>query len=110
MKLFERINIGTPQLKNSVVLAPMGTTTDHTYGFNERDVAYYGERAKGDVGCELAVELCHQGIAPTTACTRPSSTRATTACRWATTSARARSSMPSARAITASACLSRGDV
>jgi len=53
MKLFERINIGTLQLKNRVVLAPMGTTTDHTYGFNERDVAYYGERAKGGVGLVL---------------------------------------------------------
>ncbi len=50
MKLFERTNIGTLQLRNRVVLAPMGTTTDHTYGFNERDVAYYGERAKGGVG------------------------------------------------------------
>lgn len=53
MKLFERINIGSMQLKNRVVLAPMGTTTDHTYGFNERDVAYYGERAKGGVGLVL---------------------------------------------------------
>lgn len=39
MKLFERVNIGTMQLRNRVVLAPMGTTTDHTYGFNERDVS-----------------------------------------------------------------------
>lgn len=50
MKLFERINIGSLQLKNRVVLAPMGTTTDHTYGFNDLDVDYYGERAKGGVG------------------------------------------------------------
>ena len=53
MKLFERLNIGNLNLKNRVVLAPMGTTTDHTYGFNERDVAYYGERAKGGVGLVL---------------------------------------------------------
>ena len=45
MKLFERMSIGSLQLKNRVVMAPMGTTTDHTYGFNERDVAYYGERS-----------------------------------------------------------------
>lgn len=53
MKLFERIGIGSMQLKNRVVLAPMGTTTDHTYGFNDRDVNYYGERAKGGVGLVL---------------------------------------------------------
>ena len=53
MKLFERITIKSMRLKNRVVLAPMGTTTDHTYGFNERDVAYYGERAKGGVGLVL---------------------------------------------------------
>ena len=53
MKLFERTKIASLQLKNRIVLAPMGTTTDHTYGFNERDVAYYGERAKGGVGLIL---------------------------------------------------------
>ena len=65
MKLFERINIGTLQLKNRVVLAPMGTTTDHTYGFNERDVAYYGERAKGGVGLVLTgAVVCSEEFEP----------------------------------------------
>ncbi len=65
MKLFERINIGTMQLKNRVVLAPMGTTTDHTYGFNERDVDYYGERAKGGVGLVLTgAVVCSEEFEP----------------------------------------------
>ncbi len=65
MKLFERINIGTMQLKNRVVLAPMGTTTDHTYGFNDRDVAYYGERAKGGVGLVLTgAVVCSEEFEP----------------------------------------------
>ena len=49
--LFDEIKIGGMTLKNRVVLAPMGTTTDVTNSFNMRDVNYYGERAKG--GCGL---------------------------------------------------------
>ena len=45
--LFDEIKIGGMTLKNRVVLAPMGTTTDVTNSFNMRDVNYYGERAKG---------------------------------------------------------------
>ena len=65
MKLFERINIGSLQLKNRVVLAPMGTTTDHTYGFNMRDVNYYGERAKGGCGLVLTgAVVCSEEFEP----------------------------------------------
>ena len=65
MKLFERINIGSMQLRNRVVLAPMGTTTDQSYGFNERDVAYYGERAKGGVGLVLTgAVVCSEEFEP----------------------------------------------
>ena len=65
MKLFERMSIGSLQLKNRVVMAPMGTTTDHTYGFNERDVAYYGERAKGGVGLILTgAVVCSEEFEP----------------------------------------------
>lgn len=53
MKLFDEIKIGSMTLKNRIVLAPMGTTTDHTDGFNMRDVNFYGERAKGGVGLVL---------------------------------------------------------
>ncbi len=51
--LFDEIKIGQMTLKNRVVLAPMGTTTDVTNSFNMRDVNYYGERAKGGVGLVL---------------------------------------------------------
>lgn len=53
MKMFEEIRIGSMTLKNRVVLAPMGTTTDHTSGFNMRDVNFYAERAKGGAGLIL---------------------------------------------------------
>ena len=53
MKLFERTKIGSLSLKNRVVLAPMGTTTDHTNGFDMRDVNFYGERARGGAGLIL---------------------------------------------------------
>lgn len=52
-KLFEPIQIGSMTLKNRIVMAPMGTTTDTTNAFNMRDVRYYGERAKG--GCGLVL-------------------------------------------------------
>lgn len=52
-KLFEPIKIGSMTLKNRIVMAPMGTTTDTTNAFNMRDVKYYGERAKG--GCGLVL-------------------------------------------------------
>lgn len=50
MKLFEEINIGNLTLKNRIVLAPMGTTTDQSCAFNAYDLAYYEERAKGGAG------------------------------------------------------------
>lgn len=50
MKLFEEISIGSLRLKNRVVLAPMGTTTDPTCSFNVYDMDYYEERAKGGAG------------------------------------------------------------
>lgn len=53
MKLFERFRIGNLTLKNRIVLAPMGTTTDHTNGFDMRDVNFYGERARGGAGLIL---------------------------------------------------------
>lgn len=53
MKLFDPIRIGSMTLRNRIVMAPMGTTTDVTNSFNMRDVKYYGERAKG--GCGLVL-------------------------------------------------------
>lgn len=53
LKLFDEITIGSMTLKNRIVLAPMGTTTDHTNGFDMRDVNFYGERARGGAGLVL---------------------------------------------------------
>lgn len=50
MQLFESVQIGTMRLKNRIVLAPMGTTTDQSCAFNAYDLAYYEERAKGGAG------------------------------------------------------------
>lgn len=58
MKLFEEFQIGTLTLKNRIVLAPMGTTSDQTYGFNRQDVQYYAERAKGGAGLVLTGAVC----------------------------------------------------
>lgn len=51
MKLFEPFNIGTMQLKNRIVVAPM--TVDYANPDetpSDRHLAYYGERAKGGAG------------------------------------------------------------
>lgn len=53
MKLFEECQIGNLTLKNRVVLAPMGTTTDQSFAFNQRDVEFYAKRAQG--GCGLVL-------------------------------------------------------
>ena len=58
MKLFEEFQIGTLTLKNRIVLAPMGTTTDQNCGFNRNDVQYYAERAKGGAGLILTGAVC----------------------------------------------------
>lgn len=50
MKLFEKGRIGNLELKNRVVMPPMGTTADPDGGFSEQSVSYYEERAKGGVG------------------------------------------------------------
>lgn len=50
MKLFEKCRIGNMELKNRVVMTPMGTTADPDGGFSAGAVSYYEERAKGGVG------------------------------------------------------------
>ncbi len=47
MKLLEPCKIGKLELKNHVFMAPMGTGTDVDGGFNDKNIAYYTERAKG---------------------------------------------------------------
>ena len=49
--LFEPIKIGSMELKNRIVMCPMGTNLAEETGMpTERMAAYYGERAKGGTG------------------------------------------------------------
>ncbi|WP_099203985.1 NAD(P)/FAD-dependent oxidoreductase [Scatolibacter rhodanostii] len=50
MKLFERGNIGTMQLKNRVVMAPMGTKPEADGSYSYNAINYFEERAKGETG------------------------------------------------------------
>ena len=50
MKLLEKGKIGNMELSNRVFMAPMGTSTDVDGGFNQRNIDYYTERAKGGAG------------------------------------------------------------
>lgn len=50
MKLLQKGNIGRMELRNRVYMAPMGTSTELDGGFNQRNIDYYIERAKGGVG------------------------------------------------------------
>ncbi len=45
--LFQRCRIGGMELKNRIVMAPMGNLADLDGGFSERQKAYYAARAKG---------------------------------------------------------------
>jgi len=47
LKMFEKEKIGKMELRNRIIMDPMGTTTDTDGGFSERSIRYYVERAKG---------------------------------------------------------------
>lgn len=49
-KLFQRGNIGSMELKNRIIMAPMGNVADIDGGFSKRQIDYYTERARGGVG------------------------------------------------------------
>jgi len=54
-KLFEPGKIGSMELKNRLIMAPMGTSSHDREGFvQERTIHYYVERAKGGVGLIIA--------------------------------------------------------
>jgi len=54
-KLFEPGKIGSMEVKNRVIMAPMGTSSHSTEGFIQpRTVDYYVARAKGGVGLVIA--------------------------------------------------------
>ena len=50
MRLLEPARIASMELKNSVFMAPMGTTTEEDGSFSERSIRYYEERAIGGFG------------------------------------------------------------
>ena len=50
MKLFTKGPIGKMELKNRIVMAPMGTSSDSDGGFSVRTIRYFEERAKGGTG------------------------------------------------------------
>lgn len=53
--IFEPGRIGTVELKNRIIMAPMGTASHDPDGYvNERTINYYVERAKGGVGLIIA--------------------------------------------------------
>ena len=48
--LLTKGRIGSMELKNRVVMAPMGTTADGDGGYSARSIRYFTERAKGGTG------------------------------------------------------------
>lgn len=50
MKLLTKSKIGKMVLKNRIVMAPMGTSSDSDGGFSLRTIRYFEERAKGGTG------------------------------------------------------------
>ncbi len=48
--LLSKGRIGSMELKNRVVMAPMGTTADSDGGYSARSIRYFTERAKGGTG------------------------------------------------------------
>lgn len=48
--LMTKGRIGNMELKNRVVMAPMGTTSDGDGGYSARTIRYFAERAKGGTG------------------------------------------------------------
>ena len=58
-KLFEPGKMGKMEVKNRIIFAPCGTHYSSLDGFvTDRQLAYYGERAKGGVGL-IVVEACY---------------------------------------------------
>ena len=49
-KLLQKGRIGSMELKNRIVMAPMGTTADGDGGYSARTIRYFTERAKGGTG------------------------------------------------------------
>lgn len=62
-KIFEPIKIGNLELKNRIVMGPMGTGfSDEKHAATPRLAAYYAERAKGGVGLIIAEHTISQPV------------------------------------------------
>jgi len=55
--LFTPVSIGKMQLKNRIVMGPMGNLADPDGGFSDRQIAYYAARAKGGTGLIVSGSL-----------------------------------------------------
>lgn len=61
--LFAPIKIGTMELKNRIVMAPMGMNYAELDGsISEREINYYAARAKGGVGLINIIGNCSFGL------------------------------------------------
>lgn len=62
-KLFEKSKIGSLEIKNRIVMAPMGTGFANDDGtVNERVINYYEQRAKGGAGLIIVEAACVDDI------------------------------------------------
>jgi len=58
-KIFESASIGSLQVKNRLIMAPMGTRlSSEVGGVTQRQIDYYTERAKGGVGTIITEVTC----------------------------------------------------
>jgi len=58
-KIFESASIGSLQVKNRLIMAPMGTRlSSEVGGVTQRQIDYYAERAKGGVGTIITEVTC----------------------------------------------------
>lgn len=69
MKLFEKGKIGNVELKNRIVMTPMGTNADPDGGFMDKSAYYYAERAKGGVGLVITGYSAESETYEETTCT-----------------------------------------
>jgi 2,4-dienoyl-CoA reductase-like NADH-dependent reductase (Old Yellow Enzyme family)/thioredoxin reductase len=58
-RLFEQASIGKMDVKNRIIMAPMGTRlSSEVGGVTQRQIEYYAERAKGGVGTIITEVVC----------------------------------------------------
>ena len=58
-KLFEPVKIGSMEVKNRIVMAPMSTRLSTEFGvISDRIIEFYVERAKGGVGLIIVENTC----------------------------------------------------